>query len=72
MSLKSTLSKSFIYFSIMFKSEITTTLFVITIILLLLVEIKSIKISNFISLRSLFMLVVITLSLAQVATQAKT
>ena len=53
-----------IKFSMMFKSEVTATLFVITIILLLLVQIKLIKISNFMSLRNLFILVTHMLDLA--------
>ena len=53
-----------IKFSMMFKSEVTATLFIITIILLLLVQIKLIKISNFMSLRSLFILVAYMLDLA--------
>jgi len=46
MLLESILFKFFMYFSIIFKSEVAVILFVMTMILLLSAQIKSIKIFN--------------------------
>jgi len=64
MSLGSTLSKFFTYFSMTFKSNVVTTLLVITIIPLLLDWIKLTKIFDLIFLRSLLMLAICTFNYA--------